>query len=856
MFVRRPRSVSLTCAAFALLFALRSPVYGQEAEENESIFAKLNFFRPFDPSKPVTVAELSHRLDHIVEEMRDDGLVIIKQPDTFSQARMTRFRTDFESQMSTDLANFHLVLAARINRLDAATTTSQTALSGALAGPGQTNVTAINSPPALPTLPTSTATGTGLGLTGGPFNSTTPGGLGLAANNMTTNGALSLGVEPTVYLDEKKRFLDELNEIRRISLGPDQNDSSGYGLYLIRMPISITPGEKTYHGFGADVSVAVEHEFPPQFLPTTFKNLVINDIVDQLGPAVYEVLRSSDLYTTLQNYHSGQKENAYFFHQIIKLVNSRYLKSVVDSNKSKAYSEIFKEKLADFILRDANTFTFNSNKKDIRNLAIKARLDALVVYLGKWDKALADQNVAGNIEPRCKIRQIAGEVIKYAEAEELNPIPARDTVKQVLQLFLDHLREPSKLIGEANNVKQCANGIQPFSEYEDDMARFIVRMYDESLPDDICILDNLFVLRADDKKTVTNRYAISNDSQFGLWLQLSSSHGLTFASTRSAKQDYPIDPREILSFFGLENILYIAQDVKQSLRTPQPRLLDIRGYLRHTLEAAYSVMAHSPTHGSTPGETYYERIRYGGTTAEAPLCDGQLLDDILKHIQRRFYARELGNGNELTDYNRELLSRISKNRVKVTGTPTGALCWAIALDAAILDHALREDARKVFETKKMPTDMIDSVRFYHPKEGQGSMPEGSTAMARAVFNDYVKARWPVVTFSLDPVTDQQNIADSFNLKRDLQLAVSFAFATGQIGFNQLNTFRRQIEQSSDTIALNKTVTGFIHGNDMFGFRFTPRFQNPPNQRHEYRRDRQPVDRRWSRARLSNQEVEA
>jgi hypothetical protein len=29
---------------------------------------------------------------------------------------------------------------------------------------------------------------------------------------------MGLGVDPTVYLDEKKRFLEHLNEIRRISL--------------------------------------------------------------------------------------------------------------------------------------------------------------------------------------------------------------------------------------------------------------------------------------------------------------------------------------------------------------------------------------------------------------------------------------------------------------------------------------------------------------------------------------------------------------------------------------------------------------------------------------------------------------
>src|SRR5208337_2915518 len=96
---------------------------------------------PFDPSVPLTVSELCKRLDCIAEQLRDDGLVVVKQPDVFSQARLTRFRNDFDNQMSTDLGNFHLVLAARINRLDAATTTQTTALSAALSAPGTTNMT-------------------------------------------------------------------------------------------------------------------------------------------------------------------------------------------------------------------------------------------------------------------------------------------------------------------------------------------------------------------------------------------------------------------------------------------------------------------------------------------------------------------------------------------------------------------------------------------------------------------------------------------------------------------------------------------------------------------------------------------
>ena len=291
--------------------------------EEESWFDRINPFREVDLSRPVTVAELCRRLDHVTERLRDDGLIVMKQPDVFSQARMTRFRNDVDTQLNSDLGNFHLVLAARINRLDAATTTQSTALSAALAAPGSTAVQ-------VPQLPSSSAITTGgtslfgsqIDPSKGPF-----GNLGLAANNFAplsqpaaATAALGLGVNPTVYLDEKKRFLEHLNHIRRLNLGPDQNDSSGYGLYLVRLPVSITPGERTYHGYGAEVAVHVEHEFSPDFLPSTFKHLVINDVVDQLGPFLYEAIRTGFYKEVLKPLHDARYRKHYLTAQNYQLI--------------------------------------------------------------------------------------------------------------------------------------------------------------------------------------------------------------------------------------------------------------------------------------------------------------------------------------------------------------------------------------------------------------------------------------------------------------------------------------------------------------------------------------------------------
>jgi hypothetical protein len=105
------------------------------------------------------------------------------------------------------------------------------------------------------------------------------------------------------------------------------------------------------------------------------------------------------------------------------------------------------------------------------------------------------------------------------------------------------------------------------------------------------------------------------------------------------------------------------------------------------------------------------------------------------------------------------------------------------------------------------------------------LPEPS-AEARHAFIEYVRCRWPIHVFALDPETQDQNIADAFALQRDLQLAMSLAFVSGQISANNMMKFARRIEQNYETIALNRTEVGFSHGGDTFGWRFYPRFQTP------------------------------
>jgi hypothetical protein len=96
-----------------------------------------------------------------------------------------------------------------------------------------------------------------------------------------------------------------------------------------------------------------------------------------------------------------------------------------------------------------------------------------------------------------------------------------------------------------------------------------------------------------------------------------------------------------------------------------------------------------------------------------------------------------------------------------------------------------------------------------------------------LFNDYVRCRWPIYVFALDPETEDQNVGDAFSLRRELQLAMSLAFTSGQISARNFTRYVRRIEKDIDTIAINRTMVGFSHGDNTFGWRFYPRVQTPP-----------------------------
>ena len=151
--------------------------------------------------------------------------------------------------------------------------------------------------------------------------------------------------------------------------------------------------------------------------------------------------------------------------------------------------------------------------------------------------------------------------------------------------------------------------------------------------------------------------------------------------------------------------------------------------------------------------------------------------------------------------------------------PVGGLAWAIVVQSALLNERLIDDMQRTASLNGCCLEAAP-LPYFLPSPP----PE-----ARAAFADYVRCRWPVHVFAIDPITQDQNIADAFTSRRELQLALAVGLASGNLSARNYNQFARQLDLEAETIALNRTVVGFSHGRDTFGWRFYPRFQTPDTE---------------------------
>ena len=628
---------------------------------------------PPPPSDDPCLEDLAKQMDWLEHHLACYGTVVAKQPDVWGQSRLTRARLEYEEEMRKQLGLFTERTTASIRRSDQAYLGMALALQSASGRRRTTQDVAVpdaaGSASVINTIQGLIPTGNESAGRADPIVIARSAPFAMPPNPAGFQfDDAPLSLEPTVHLDQLSRYLNHLNELRRVNEGDDSSDAPGYSLNLVRIPVSVTPGSRTRKGHGAEITVIAEPCLGDDLLPTTFRSLVINDLVDVIAPAL----------------------------------------------------------------------TWAVNDRDC--LA--------------WAETIA----TGGLGPRS------------------------------VGLVEDDLTKPN---GVSRRATIAMDSSPPPAARQGVMAA--MQSLRAKLP------------------TITPSSA---------------------PSMKTRRSRLPIPSSQLADVAGIAQMAILIHDTHAALvNHPDSRpcigYLEVRGHLAEELEAAYDFLALDARRHvwqELPGWNL------------AALVRSRQARDLAAARCRFFSAIGTGgeNGIELIGHAADaagpdvtgadeagICCEDPQPTTPICRTTTAVLAWAILVESSLLNERLLADTREAATARGQAAGHGGcGGPFYGPDPP----PE-----ARAAFADYVRTRWPIRVFALDPVSNEQNVDDSYARRRELQIAMAMASATGPLNAQAMQRYTRRLELDMATVALNKTAVGFAHGSDTFGWRFYPRVQTPPTR---------------------------
>lgn len=248
------------------------------------------------------------------------------------------------------------------------------------------------------------------------------------------------------------------------------------------------------------------------------------------------------------------------------------------------------------------------------------------------------------------------------------------------------------------------------------------------------------------------------------------------------------------AIFGSESVYALRAAAQDHFGSVPPKPLDLRNYLFRYLGQVHSIL--------------YERGCYGNP----------LIANVGEQVARGF---PVNTGRQ------EWINSIGTPKVPAAPENTEfqrfpSVSWLVAVQSGILNQNLHRILKELQLRGKLCEcpEPLNDVLFFAPDEA------GQTARLWSIL---VQETFPLHVFALDPEIEEQNVYDAFSRRREMQLALAISVASGRLNAGQKLAMSRQLALDEATVAMNRCVVGFSHGNETFGWYFFPRVQTPPTE---------------------------
>lgn len=776
-----------------------------------------------------TMMSLAADLDWVDQRIDHYGSVVAKQPDLWGQPRFTKYREQYEKLMAADAKEFKFALQGATNRSDQAFVANAVAISQAISS----QQAGVRPPPRVYIENKNDADYADAKVIETPAATIESGVFDAFSNIKRTDLAKAtlpgfaksgdgISIEPVEFLNQKARYLNHLDQLRRTNEGDDTADYPGYVINLLRVPVSVNPGRKTDRGYGAEITLTLKPVLGDDLLQTTFRQLMMNDVVDMLAMPTVRLAEHYGQVQAAQKAMNDDKEKLArgllnYFKETEKEINSSkaVLKKLSEVAKAQGQAELAKKYDAQILdndktlsaMKQERKLIFENNGVEMEPAAIvnrlsEKKLEELMVQLNLWskagsqaysllsDKSFIDNNIAflddvdnKYVQQYLTLTWHPESDTKFAEIKKQLEEKGLASERAFDLALADRFYE---IALEKNNKIKITGGLDT---QRAELIKAGLEKSAKDLEENIAQGNNLKNSTSDLISKVKESLQIAKSS-----LEVIRSQGLSATPQKVSRLPMPFSQlREIFDEPLINTLGELSYGTLQnhSNHNHGAYYLEIQSFLQEEFQAAYDYLA-------LPQMSYIWQWCHP---------TGELL-----------LALRARNCDKVEDLRKKIKDELNKHIGKCCKkTPlTADFAWFLLVEATLLNQRLIDDMKEVAGNKNCPClNAVEGKAFYALENNHEE---------KMLFNEYVQCRWPIHVFAVDPQTQDQNIADTFSMRREMQLAASLAFVTGNMNARNLTRFARRLETDLQTIALNRTHLGFSHGNETFGWRFFPRFQ--------------------------------